>query len=96
MSSRYTPAAAASAALIAAVTLAGSVRRARARSVIPRSLGPAAPVTAAFNTADITFTTGTLGLEEQAAIGQHITGHTATPELQQFLTTSAGTDRHSC
>ena len=72
---------AAGAAVIAAVTLAACGTGA--------SPGTQAPVpasaTAAFNTADTTFTSRMLGLEEQAAaMAGTITGHTATPELQQF------------
>src|ERR1035437_6919255 len=88
MSSRYYQAAAAGAALIAAVTLAACGTAASPgtpASSTPGTPAPAAATTAAFNTADITFTTSTLGLEEQAAaLAGTVTGHTATPELQQF------------
>jgi uncharacterized protein (DUF305 family) len=88
MSSRYYQAAAAGAALIAAVTLAACGTGASPGT--PASSAPNAPAfaaatLAAFNTADITFTTGTLGLEQQAAaLAATVTGHTATPQLQQF------------
>jgi uncharacterized protein (DUF305 family) len=45
----------------------------------------AAATPAAFNTADVTFTTSMLGLEEQAAVmAGTVPGHTSTPELRQF------------
>jgi hypothetical protein len=45
----------------------------------------AAAAPAAFNTADVTFTTSALGLEEQAAaLAATVTAHTATAELRQF------------
>jgi len=73
MSSRYYHAAA-GAALIAAAAL----------TACGTGASPGTPA-AAFNTADVTFTTSTLGLEEQAAaLGGTVTGHTATPQLQQF------------
>jgi uncharacterized protein (DUF305 family) len=88
MSSRYYQAAAVGAALIAAVTLAACGTGASPgtpASSAPGASAPAAATPAAFNTADITFATSTLGLEEQAAaLAGTVTGHTATPELQQF------------
>ena len=88
MSSRYYQAAAAGAALIAAVTLAACGTDASPgtpASSTPSAPAPAAATPGAFNTADITFTTRMLGLEEQAAaLAGTVTGHTATPELQQF------------
>jgi uncharacterized protein (DUF305 family) len=90
MSSRYYQAAAAGVALIAAVTLAACGTGASPgtpASSTPAAPAPAAATPAAFNTADITFTTSTLGLEEQAAaLAGTVNGHTATPELQQFAT----------
>ena len=88
MSSRYYQAAAAGAALIAAVTLAACSTGASPgtpASSTPGASAPAAATPAAYNTADITFTTSTLGLEEQAAaLAGTVTGHTATPQLRQF------------
>ena len=88
MSSRYYPAAAAGAALIAAVTLAACASGASPgtlASSTPSAAAPAAATPAAFNTADITFTTSMLGLEGQAAdLAATVTGHSATPELRQF------------
>ena len=86
MSSRYYRAAATGAALIAAVTLAACGTAASPGTPASSTPGAsAAATTAAFNTADITFTTSTLGLEEQAAaLAGTVTGHTATPEIQQF------------
>jgi uncharacterized protein (DUF305 family) len=88
MTSRQYQAAAAGAAVIAAVTLAacgiGSSPGTPASST-PSLSASAAATPAAFNTADVTFTTSMLGLEEQAAaMAGTVTGHTATPELQQF------------
>ena len=78
MSSRYYQAAAAGAALIAAVTLAACGTGASPGT-------PASSAAAAFSTADVTFAARTLGLEEQAAaLAGTVTGHTSTPELQQF------------
>ena len=101
MSSRYYQAAAAGAALVAAVTLAACGTGASPgtpASSTPAASAPAAATPAAFNTADITFTTGTLGLEEQAAaLAGTVTGHTATPELQQFaagMRAQAGDAQH--
>jgi len=101
MSSRYYRAAAAGAALIAAVALAACGTGASPgtpASSTPGTPAPAAATPAAFNTADITFTTSTLGLEEQAAaLAGTVTGHTATPELQQFaagLRAQAGDAQH--
>ncbi len=88
MSSRHYRAAAAGAALIAAVTLAACGTGASPgtpASSTPGASAAAAATPAAFNTADITFATSTLGLEEQAAaLAGTVAGHTATPELQQF------------
>ena len=88
MSSRYYQAAVAGAAVIAAVTLAAcgtSASPGTAASSTPSAAAPAAATPAAFNTADITFATSTLGLEGQAAaLAATVTGHTTTPELQQF------------
>ena len=69
----------AGAAVIAALTLAACGTGTQA------SVPASASAAAAFNTADTTFTTSMLGLEEQAAaMAGTVTGHTATPELQQF------------
>ncbi len=72
------------AAVIAAVTLAACGTGASPGTLA--SVPPSAPATtAAFTTADVTFTTSMLGLEEQAAaMAGTLTRHTATPELQQF------------
>lgn len=88
MSSRYHQAATAGAALIAALTIAacgtGASTGTPATSTSNATSSPAATL-AAFNTADVTFTTSTLGLEEQAAaLAATVTAHAATPELQQF------------
>ena len=74
---------AAGAAVIAAVTLAAC---ATGTGASPGTQAPVpASASAAFNTADTTFTTSMLGLEGQAAaMAGTVTGHTATPELQQF------------
>ena len=78
-------AATAGAAVIAAVTLAACGTGTGASPGTQASLPASASATAAFNTADTTFTTSMLGLEEQAAaVAGTVTGHTATPELQQF------------
>ena len=93
MSFRHYRAAAGGAALIAAVALAacgtgaspGTPASSTPASSTPGASATAAATPAAFNTADITFATSTLGLEEQAAaLAGTVTGHTATPELQQF------------
>ena len=86
MTSRHysAAAAAAGAAVIAAVTLAacGTGASPGTPASVPAS---AAATTASFNTADVTFTTSMLGLEEQAAaMAGTVTGHTSTPELRQF------------
>ena len=100
MSSRYYQAAAAGAALMAAVALAACGTGASPGTPASSAPGASAPAatTAAFNTADITFTTSTLGLEEQAAaLAGTVTGHTATPELQQFaagIQAQAGDAQH--
>ncbi len=88
MTSRHRYAAAAGAAVIAAVTLAacgtGASPGTPAPST-PNAAAPAAATPAAFTTADITFTTSMLALEGQAAaLAGTVTGHTATPQLQQF------------
>lgn len=88
MSSRSQQAAAAGAALVAAITIAacgtGASPAAPATSAT-NAPAPAAATPAAFNTADVTFTTSALGLEEQAAaLAATVTAHTATPELRQF------------
>ena len=85
MTSRNYAAAAATAgaAVIAAVALAACGTGASPGTQAPVRASTSA--TAAFNTADTTFTTSMLGLEEQAAaMAGTVTGHTATPELQQF------------
>ena len=88
MTSRHYRAAAAGAAVVAAVALtacgmgASSGTPASSAANVP---APATATTAAFSTADITFATSMLGLEEQAAaMAGTVTGHTATPQLQQF------------
>jgi len=100
MSSRFQQAAA-GAALVAAITIAACGTG--ASPAAPATSTTTAPASAtatpaAFNTADITFTTSTLGLEEQAAaLAGTVTGHTATPELQQFaagLRAQAGDAQH--
>jgi uncharacterized protein (DUF305 family) len=88
MSFRYQQAAAASAALLAAITIAAcgtsAAPAAPATSTATAPASAAGPLVA-FNTADVTFTTSALGLEEQAAaLAVTVTGHTATPELRQF------------
>ena len=87
MASRHYAAATAGAAVIAAVTLT-ACGTGTGTGASPGTQAPApasASATAAFNTADTTFTTSMLGLEEQAAaMAGTVTGHTATPELQQF------------
>lgn len=78
---------AAGAAVIAAVTLTAcgmgaSPGTSASSTNVPAS---AAATLAAFNTADVTFTTSMLGLEEQAAaMAGTVPGHTSTPELRQF------------
>ena len=88
MTSRHYAAAAAGAAVLAAVTLAACGSGASPgtpASSAPNVPASAAATTAAFSTADVTFTTSMLGLEEQAAaMAGTVTGHTSTPELQQF------------
>jgi uncharacterized protein (DUF305 family) len=88
MSSRYRQAATAGAALVAAITIAAcgtSASPARPATSTAPVPAPAASSPAAYNTADITFTTSALGLEEQAAaLAATVTAHTATPELRQF------------
>ena len=71
--------------MIAAVTLAACGTGTGASPGTQASVPASASAAAAFNTADTTFTTSMLGLEEQAAaMAGTVTGHTATPELQQF------------
>lgn len=89
MTSRhYRAAAAAAAAVIAAVTLAACGTGASPgtpASSTPSPAASAAATPATFNTADVTFATGMLGLEGQAAaLAGIVPGHTATPQLQQF------------
>lgn len=87
MTSRQYQAAAAGAAVIAAVTLTacgiGASPGTSASS--PNVPASAAATLAAFNTADVTFTTSMLGLEGQAAaMAGTVAGHTSAPELRQF------------
>lgn len=87
MISRQYQAAAAGAAVIAAVALTacgiGASPGTSASS--PNVPAPAAATLAAFNTADVTFTTSMLGLEGQAAaMAGTAAGHTSAPELRQF------------
>jgi len=88
MSSRHRQAAAAAAALVAAITIAAcgtSASPATPATSTATAPAPAASTPAAFNTADVTFTTSALGLEGQAAsLAATVTAHTATPELRQF------------
>lgn len=100
MSSRYHRAAGAGVAVIAAVTLTACGVGTSAGT--PASSAPAAPApaaaSAAFNTADVTFTTSMLTLEGQAAaLASDVPGHTSTPELQQFaasMQAQAGDAQH--
>ena len=88
MTSRYYRDAAAGAAVIAALTLAACGTSASTGAPVSPATSAAASVPAApkaFSTADSTFTTRMLGLEGQsAALAGAVTGHAATPEIQQF------------
>jgi uncharacterized protein (DUF305 family) len=88
MTSRHYQAAAAGVAVIAALTLAACGTSASTGAPVSpaSSAAVSAPATpTAFSTADSTFTTRMLGLEGQsAAMAAAVTGHTATPEIQQF------------